>query len=247
MPQFGRIPASLAAVKQNGAGSAPAAPWELSGVTAQMATFEVDAEATLDLLPEMLSRPAPPYARILVQDFPDSPVGPYREALLLISCRFAMLPRQFIAGSLVSSAAARDANLQNWHYLSEVGDVSLRQQGSEFTSELKFASGLSIRITSPNAQETGPAVIRYDPVTVVRQADGGPPGLATVSAEPPGVSQAWLATATRVEYSGGERQSPWLRLRSLNPITATIAKQDVLLPEPKAVSSTPGMGGGGGP
>ena len=243
MPEFGRIPASLA-VAAGGSGSGPTAPWDVAGVTAQMATFEVDVEAVLDLLPEMLSRPAPPYCRILVLKYPDSPAGAYQEALLLISSRFAMLPRHFVAASVVSSKAAQEANLTNWHYFSEVGEVDLLQDGSDFRSVIRHPSGLEIRVDSPNAQETGPAVIRYDPVVVVAAQNGGEPSLVTISAEPSDVSRAWLATSTAVSYSGGDAQSPWLRLRSRNPITGTIAVQDMHLPEPVAVK--PMAGGGGG-
>jgi Acetoacetate decarboxylase (ADC) len=242
MPQFGRGSAPTA-VSEGPASAAPA-PWEIKGVIAQMATFEVDVDAVLDLLPPMLSRPAPPYARLLVLDYPDTPVGAYREALLLISARFAMLPRHYVAASVVTSEAARDANLANWHYQSEVGEVSLVRDGSSFTSFIRLASGLEIRVTSADAQEAAPAIIRYDPMTVAWGDASSGSGLITVSAEPMAVSQAWLAVGTTLDYTGGDRQSAWLRLRSRNPITCTIALQDSRLPEPRPVSSTVAMGGG---
>ncbi len=242
MPQFGRGSAPTVA---EGPASAAPAPWEIKGVTAQMVTFEVDVDAVLDLLPPMLSRPAPPYARLLVLDYPDTPVGPYREALLLVSARFAMLPRHYVAASAVSSEAARAANLANWHYQSEVGDVTLVRDGSSFTSTISLPSGLVMKATSANAQEAAPAIIRYDPMTVASgESSSDSSGLITISAEPMDVSQAWLAVGTTLEYSGGDRQSNWLRLRSRNPITCTIALQDSLLPEPRPVSSAVAMGGG---
>ena len=152
-----------------------------------------------------------------------------------------MLPRHYVAASAVSSEAARAANLANWHYQSEVGEVSLVRDGSSFTSTISLASGLVMKATSANAQEAAPAIIRYDPMTV---AWGDDSGLITVSAEPMDVSQAWLAVGTTLEYSGGDRQSNWLRLRSRNPITCTIALQDSRLPEPRAVSAAVAMGGG---
>ena len=243
MPEFGRIPATLA-IARGAVASANPAPWQLSGVTAHMATFEVDVAAVLDLLPEKFSRPAPPYARILVHDIPESPIGAYREALLLVSCRFAMLPRHFVAASVVTSEAAREANLSNWHYYSDIGEVAPSREGNTFRTIVKHPSGLEVRIESLNAQETSPAVIRYDPVTVVYAAEGEEPGLVTISAEPTNVSQAWIAQGTTVSYSGGDAQSPWLRLRSRNPITGTIAVQDIELPEPKPVRAMMGAGGG---
>jgi len=243
VPEFGRIPATLAIARDRPSTPAPA-PWEVAGVTAQMVTFEVDVDAALDLLPDLLSRPAPPYARILVHDMPDSPIGPYREALLLISCRFAMLPRHFVAASVVNSQVARDANLANWHYLSEVGSVDFAHEGDAFRATIRLPSGLEVRVESPNAQETGPAVIRYDPLTVVAADDEGKPGLFTISAEPARVTRAWLATGSTVQYAGGDAASPWLRLRLRNPITGTIAVQDMVFPEPKPVRAGAGVGGG---
>jgi hypothetical protein len=243
VPEFGRIPASLV-IARNGAATPAPAPWEVAGVTAQMVTFEVDVEAVLDLLPDLLSRPAPPYARILVHDYPDSPIGPYREALLLISSRFAMLPRHFVAASVVNAAAAKEANLANWHYVSDLGEVELAREGDSFRSRIRLPSGLEVRVDSPHAQETGPAVIRYDPLTVVYADEEGRPALFTISAEPAKVSQAWLATGSTVTYAGGDPASPWLRLRSRNPITGTIAVQDVVLPEPRPVRAGMGVGGG---
>jgi hypothetical protein len=144
----------------------------------------------------------------------------------------------------VNSAAARDANLANWHYLSEVGDVELAHEGDAFRSTIRVPSGLEVRVESPRAQETGPAVIRYDPITVVYTDDEGKAGLFTISAEPAKVSRAWLATGSSVAYAGGDASSPWLRLRLRNPITGTIAVQDMVLPEPRPVRAGAGMGGG---
>lgn len=242
MPQFGRIAAAATIARDSGTSPAPP-PWEIDGVTAQVATFEVDAEAALDLMPDLLSRPAPPYARLFVLDYPDSPVGPYREALLLVSARFAMLPRQYVAGSIVSSEAAARANLANWRYRSEVGEIAIEGSEGNLASTIRHPSGLEIRVTSSDAQESAPAVIRYDPAVVVDE-DAGTPGLFTISAEPRAVSRAWIAVGTTVEYSGGARDNPWLRLRSRNPITCTIAVQDVLLPSPEPVKTGAGMGGG---
>lgn len=233
MPQFGRIALdTIAAIEANGA--APAAPWPLPRVTAQVVTFEVDVDGALDHLPAMLARPAPPYARILVLDVPESPVGPYREAQLLVSCRYLMLPRQYLAASVVTSPAAAAGAARNWHYHAEVGEVSLSRTGSDFIGEVRTASGVRITIASPAAQVTSPTVIRYDPTVIARSIEGTPT-VVTVSAEPGAVHDAWLAVGTTVEYSGGSRTDPWLRLRSRNPITCTIAVADFVLPEPKAV------------
>ncbi len=241
MPQFGRISAASAVAPSSNGGS-PSLPWTILGATVQMVTFEVDIEAALDALPAMLSRPAPPYARLLLTDYPDSPVGPYREALLLVACRFAMLPRQYIAASLVTCEGARAANLELWKYQSVVGDIDATRDGSRFSATIK-APGVEVAFTSGDAQETGVAAIRYDPTLVVADGEQGP-GLFTVSSEPDAVSSAWIARDAQLTYAVTDRSSVWWKLRSLNPITSTIAIQDMELVEPRPVRSSPMVSAG---
>jgi hypothetical protein len=243
MPQFGRL-AGTAIATINEEAPAPAPPWKVPAALAQMVTFEVDAEATLDLLPEMLSRPAPPYARILVAEYPESPVGPYCEALLLLSCRYLMLPRQLVVASVVTSEAARAANARNWHYTSEVGEVRVVREGASFESHISVPSGPVIHVLSLNAQETGIASIRYDPIVVV-QLGAGPPEVLTISSDPIAVHDAWLAPGSTATCEGGASESAWWKLRSRNPITGTIARQDMERPEPSIVEP-PAAGAGGG-
>jgi len=241
MPQFGRLPASAVVAVSHDDGSPPP-PWTMAGAVLQLVTFEVDADATLDLLPPMLSRPAPPYARVLIADYVESPIGPYREATLLLSCRYLMLPRQMVVGSVVTSESAQAANARNWHYPSEVGEVTLTREGASFVGRVRTASGLDLTVTSPDAQETGIATIRYDPAVVVQPGNTGLEVL-TVSADPLTVHEAWLAQRSTYECRESGRQSAWWKLRSRNPITGTIARVDVERPVPSAVEpSSPGSG-----
>ena len=209
----------------------------VEAVSPQAETFAIDA--TLDALPEMLARPTPPYARIQVIDCPDSPVGAYREALLLVSCRYLMTPRMYVAASIVTSQEARAANAQNWGYEGAVGEVMLERDDSDFVSTISDPSGLSIRVASPEAVPTGTAMIRYDSTVAVWPVDGET-RVHTLSADPSEVHEAWLARGTTVEYLAGDRGSPWRRLRSTHPITCTVAVLDLERPEPKEVERPQG-------
>lgn len=232
MPQFGRVDAATLAPPA-ATGSPPALPWEIRGALVQQVTFESTVADTLAVLPGLLARPAPPYTRIRIVDHPDSPVGPYREALLLVSCRYLMLPRQYVAASIVTTPEAQAGNALRG-YASTVGEVALAQTADGFIGTLADESGLSIEVASTAPVETGPAVIRYDPDVVVLP-DDGEPTVFTVSAEPSAVEAAWLAVGTTVTYSGGGRDNVWRRLRSRNPITCAIARQDMAYPAPIAV------------
>ena len=242
MPEFGRLEANALAAPATGNVDTPA-PWSLAGVTAHTVTFEVDRDAALDLLATPVARPAPPYARIQVTAVPDSPVGAYHEAQLVISCRYMMTPRQYVAASIVDSQAAADAIAAAWGYEPDVGTVSLTQSDDDFTSTIADGSGLQITIVSANGMPTGTAIIRYDP-TVTAWQDDGEASIYTLSAEPSEVHDAWLARETTVTYEGGEGASPWLRLRSRNMITATVARLDLDRPEPAEVERPTSIGGG---
>ena len=94
--------------------------------------------------------------------------------------------------------------------------------------------GLAITVNSNNATETGPAVVRYDPEVVV-MPDEGKLAVFTVSAEPSDVETAWLKVETTVSYDGAARDGVWRRLRSLNPISATVARQNMGYPDPVVI------------
>ena len=242
MPEFGRLDASALRVAAAGGGDAPA-PWAHEGATAHTVTFEVERDAALDLMPERLARPTPPYARIQVTSVAESPVGAYTEAQLLLSCRLMMTPRQYAVASVVDSEAAADAIASAWGYQPSVGDVSIAQSDNDFTSSIADGSGLAITIASANGLPTGAAIIRFDPTVTVWQSEGEA-SVQTISAEASDVQDAWLARDTSVSYDGGDRSSPWLRLRSRNVITATVARLDLERPEPAEVERPTSIGGG---
>jgi hypothetical protein len=208
-------------------------------VTIHQATFEVDTEAALAALPPMLTRPAPTYGRIYVIDWPESPVGAYKEALLLVSCRYLMLPRQYLAASIVTSQAAADANAAGSHYRSEVGRIETEVGNLSAKSLVEGPTGLRIVIDSAEGEPTGPDVLRYDPVVVVQPGESGLK-VMTVSAAPENIRDAFIASGTTIDLAGGTGTA-WEALRPVNPITGTWARMELEVPEPKEVELPPMM------
>lgn len=237
MPQTGRLdPSQIEAVSGSGA---PAAPWTVPATAVHSTTFEIDTDAALDALPAMLARPAPTYGRIYVIDYPESPFGAYREALLLVSCRFLLLPRQYLVASIVDSEAARAANAQNSHYRSQLGQITIEREGNSAISTVT-ASGVDLRIVSPDGVDTGADVLRYDPIVVVQSGEDGPQVL-TVSAAPESIRDAFIAIGTTIDYRAAAAGTPWANLRCTNPITGTYARMDLAIPEPRPVEPPPMM------
>jgi hypothetical protein len=238
MPERGRLATSeVAIIDRSGAAEAP---WVSHGTTVHAATFEVKTDAALDALPAPLARPAPAYARIYVVSYPESPFGPYNEALLMVSCRYLMLPRQYLVASIVDSEAARDANEQNGHYRSDLGQITTELGNLNAVSRVIGPGGLRVVLASEEGEPTSVDVLRYDPVVVV-QPGGDALKVLTVSAAPENIRDAFIATGTRVEVSVDSAVSPWARLRSTNPITGTFARMDLEIPEAKEVELPPMM------
>jgi hypothetical protein len=237
MPEAGRL--NPGSVENLPVGEGAKTPWTANGVAIHQATFEIDTEAALNTLAPMLTRPAPTYGRIYVIDYPDSPVGPYKEALLLVSCRYLMLPRQYLVASIVTSDAAANANLAGSHYRSEVGSLTIERGNLSARSVVEGPGGLRVVIDSQEGEPTGPDVLRYDPIVVAQPGDGGLK-VVTVSAAPENLRDTFIASGTTIEMNAAAGTA-WQTLRSLNPITGTFAIMDLEVPAPKEVEMPPMM------
>jgi hypothetical protein len=228
----------------------PSLPWRLAGAEVIQVTFEVDLDATRDLLAEQLSRPVPPYGRIVVARYPESPIGPYNEALLLLAARFNMLPKNYVVAAVVSTEAARDAYAGIWSLPVSVGEIALRREraaggGEDITAEIAAGAPLAT-VHLPNAYAVEPGMIRYDPLLSVRVPGGDEAEVFQFSGAPT-IHEARLAKGATVTCRTDAWTDPWFRLRSLNMISATFAVADMELVEPavqQARSASAMMSGG---
>jgi len=239
MPQYGQVPLSLLA-ESPAEGEEPATPWEYKDALYQQIAFEVPASEALRLLPEALALTSTPYAKIAVVRYADSPIGAYTEALLLLGCRLMMAPHLYVVASIVSSERARTANSRNWRYSSSVGAVSLEWSNDAVIGTVGTPSGLTLCVLSPRPIETEPGMARYDAL-VVGGADDGRATLFQIGQDAT-VRRAWMARSSSIEYADGDAADPWLRLRPRNPITCSIAEQEMVRPAPLA-SPVPAVNG----
>lgn len=239
MPQFGLKTVAPSAVTESGqaapVSSPPPLPWTLANAEVVQVAFEVDLDATLELLPEQLSRPVPPYTRVVVARYPDSPVGPYTEALLLLSCRFRMEPKQYVVDAVVSSEAARAAYAALLGLPVRSGAVSLTREhdaasGTETITAEIGAGGPLASVRMPGAYAVEPAMVRYDPLLTVRAGAEGAEVVQFSGA--PAVHSARLAKGATLTCRSDAWSDPWFRLRSLNMISATFAVADLELSAP---------------
>ena len=236
MPESGLIDsASLPAV--NVESDAPAPPWEIGEATVQHITYEVPVPNARRSLPDVVTRSAPTYGRVSVIDRADSPVGPYREALLMVGCRVGMIPALYVVAAVVDSEAARAAIAAHWKYQPELSEIAIERSDDAIESSFDAGDGLRVTLHSPITEAAAVAIVRYDPLLVVRPQNGS--GAATEIPCEHDVRQAWLSRASTLSYEGGSRSHPWIQLRSANAITAVAAVEGQVI-EAAAAIDLPG-------
>ena len=220
MPESGLLDsATLAAV--SAATDAPPPPWEISAAVVQQVTFEVQVPQGRRLLADIVTRSAPMYAKLTVVDRADSPVGPYREAVLALGCRAGMLPALYVVASIVNSEAARDAIAAHWNYLPTLGEIEFERTDDAVNSAIHVAEGFTVSVSSLLTNAAAVAIVRYDPLMVVQPGDDGPAAQEVPATHV--VSEAWMDRRANISYAGGERSSAWLQLRSHHAITGFVA------------------------
>ena len=236
MPEAGLIDsASLPAVSVATDASEP--PWEISEAVVQHITYELPVASARRNLPDIVTRSAPTYGRVSVIDRADSPVGPYREALLCVGCRVGLIPALYVVAAVVNTEAARDAIAAHWGYLATVGEIGFDRSDDAIQSSIDAGDGLTVSLHSPIAEAAATAIVRYDPLLVVQPQDG-----RSAASEIPcehDVRLAWLARASALSYEGGSRANPWIQLRPSNPITAVAAVEGQRI-DPSAAIELPG-------
>ncbi len=216
---------------------APAPPWEIGEAVVQHITFELPVANARRNLPDVVTRSAPTYGRISVIDRADSPVGPYREALLMVGCRVGMIPALYVVAAVVNTEAARGAIAAHWNYLPSVGEIDIERSDEAIRSSFDAGDGLTVTLDSPTTEAAAVAIVRYDPLLVVQPSNGS--GAATEIPCEHDVRQAWLSRGSALSYEGGSRSHPWIQLRSSNAITAVVAVEGQRI-DPAAAIALPG-------
>jgi hypothetical protein len=231
----------------------PPLPWALPGAEVVQVTFEVDLDAALALLPDQLSRTAPPIGRVLVARYPASPIGPFAEALLLLWARHRMNPLNYAVAAVATTDAARDALAGLWNVPAVTGELELRRApdpatGTEDITVRVVAGGPLCELHLPGAYAVEPAMVRYDPLVSVRAAGGDEMEVIQFSGAAT-VHEARLAKGAAVICRTDAWADPWFRLRSLNVISATVALADLERTEPVVQQARPpgALAGGGLP
>ena len=142
----------------------------------------------------------------------------------MVGCRVGMIPALYVVGAVVNSEAARDA-------------IAIERSDEAIRSSFDAGDGLTVGLDSPTTEAAAVAIVRYDPLLVVKPSNGS--GTASEIPCEHDVRQAWLSRASALSYEGDSRRHPWIQLRSSNPITAVVAVEGQRI-DPAAEIALPG-------
>jgi len=210
----------------------PAPPWFLPGARILKIMFETDKEPVLQWLPPKLTRSSPPYGTITVEDYPESPVGPFTVAHQFIGCRAGFFIRGFALQSVVSDPIALSALREVWGFPARLGDVSLATEGTVVRASVSAAGSLLCSLSLEDSEPIGADTARFDPSLTLRLVpslqENMRHDLIQLMQIDPDVT---IADAVRgrgaVEYPAA---SPWAVLPNRNIIAATACSMDTELP-----------------
>lgn len=211
-----------------------AAPWVLGGARWAQVTFEVGQAEALAYLPEDLTRPVPAYARIVVIDAPDSPAGPFRLAALLVGGRFRLMPRNMLVQGVVDGRLQKLAAAFGAPFVKGAVEVEF---GCEAVKAAVTLGGEQIAgIDLHELRAVDSALLRWDP-WLGFAGPGDNIDLVEYRLEPR-IEQAWLSKQTKLETPASvDPESPWRRLRCVNPISSCVCEGTLTLTVPEVLQA----------
>jgi acetoacetate decarboxylase len=148
----------------------PPPPWHLSGARVMKVLYETDVDRALEWLPPKLTRSSPPYAVITVQQFPDSPIGPFSMATQHIGCRAGFFIRALALQCIVDSPVALSALREVWGYPAAPGKIELKETKKGLTAKVSTNGDTVLKLKLREADEVAPGLVRFDPVLTLRTA-----------------------------------------------------------------------------
>ena len=207
-------------------------PWELPGAEMLYLAFEVSSGVVDERLPRAMHPAVPRYVSILVSQFPDTPVGPFRLAQLRLMGRAGVHPRGYVIHAYANQSEAVRELRQRWGFpVQEADDIVLRvhhdrifaavlQAGRPLLdcalshyevvagTDINFIS--SVHLAQVTGLETpGPRLVQVDPRYTIHRAERGRPTLSYLDAA------AWSCDG----------------FRAVHPMVATFTQVDTDLPQ----------------
>ena len=166
--------------------------------------IEVPRSSTDGLLPKAMHPALPSYVILAVTRYSESPVGPFKLAMLRLGSRAGAHPRGFLLGAVASTDAAAMELRARWGLPIEAGEVKFLRRHDRVMGTVKKdgktildcalvdpqpVSGTDVQyinwVTAANAPldgQTQPMLIQVDPKYTFYKAERGKPQVATFDA-----------------------------------------------------------------
>ena len=203
-------------------------PMTSEDVEVLQAVFEMAYSSREVTLPPGLHPTTPPMMVVLAWRVPNSEWGPFAMAQVRVACRSGVRPRGFVAGCLVSSAAAAAGLAGRWGFPAVTGPVHLER----FYDSVVLEAGDAIHLTGLDPDPLGPGDVQYTVTTTLAHT---PRGLRLVQVEP----EYELRRVERIRPRlDGFDAAAWgmADLAPRHPVSATIGVGTLSIPRLRFVS-----------
>ena len=217
MPQFGQLDLQAVLPELPELPDLDTAAWELPGTQLLYLALEVEVAVVDALLPKALHPAVPRYVTVLVTQYAESPVGPFRLAQLRLMARAGVHPRGYVVHAYTNQARATTELRRRWGFPVETADdMRLRvhhdrvratvEAGGRMLldcalthhevvagTDINYISSVHLAQVTGGAH-AGPRLVQVDPRYTIHQAERGRPELYSLD------EAAWQVQGFRVVH-----------------------------------------------
>ena len=211
--------------------------WALADTRVVSLTFELSKRQMLDLLPEGLIRPVPPYAKIIIVDAPDSPAGPYREAGLFLGARDRVQIRNVLLDAIVQGEGPLASARRCFGGSRRAGTIALDVEDGEIRAVIAGEEGELCRIRMGALRRCDATMLKFDALLVAGREAGEAALLRYGVRIPLAEVEGTLSRDWEVAMARGA--GVWRQLRPAFNVTAFATLGDARLEFPR-VPKAPG-------
>jgi hypothetical protein len=208
-------------------------PWVLQNTESLQLSIEIQPQAQA-LLPPAMHPAIPMYMVCSITRCPDTPVGPFTLAQVLIAGRIGIRPRGFVLKSLVDREAARRELAARWGFPVFPGESRVWSQYDRVRAEVRTGGAVSLACELTDREPI--EGVDIEPLACANVArSGSEDKLVLIQVEP------------HYEYHKAERGRPRLlsfdqtvwktggQVQFAQSIAATYLVSDIMLPPPRYI------------
>ncbi len=220
----------------------PPPPWHYTDAEFVTVSYETDEAAARAVLPAALDLRTPATVRMTFARYPNSPVGPYNEAIQSVECAFNGRNYGFISRILLDNDGAIAAGREVWGYPKKSAVVNIGRNGDDVTAWVERPAGQRLASARLRLKERLPVAGASAPgatvnVRLIPNTEPGPPSVCelvevmlTLTAR-----EAWSATG-EIDFGAPSEADPWAALPVRRVTGATYTVVDMELPHGRVLA-----------